>query len=606
MGGALSVTRMNLPPGWLTRLWSKQPLAVAAVVVIAAAAVITVFVWPVTDLIASHDVGLITGPTRAAALQTAREAVRTQMLTLGAGVFAAGALAYTARNFRLSRNTFTATEKRVLNERFLAAATQLGNEQAALRLAGVHAMAGLADDWEGDRQTCIDVLCAYLRIQHESETGADALPADPLEFRSNREVRHTVVRLITKHLRDGAAVSWQGKDFDLTGVMFDRGDFSGARFTGGTVNFDGARFAGEVSFAGATFSGATVNFCGAQFTGGTVNFTDARFTGGTVSFKGAKFTGGKVLFGPEIHGIAHVGAEFSGSMVDFADAEFTGSSVVSFTDARFSGGYVSFNDAIFSSGTLQFTYARFSGDKHAKCAVAFLEAKFTGGTADFSYAEFTGGELSFQWSTFTGGKVHFNFADFTGGKVGFEGAEFSAAKNSKCYVSFNGNFTGGTVSFERARFVDGMVGFGGAQFSGGQDSRCEASFANAEFLGSDVNFTRVKFTGAAVSFTEAKFTGGVALFGSEFTSGTVSFEGAEFSAAPGIHGAVSLNQAKFTGVSFTEAKFTGAAVSFTKAKFKGGKADFRNANDYWSCPPRFDWADDAEPPAGVMLPASEK
>lgn len=261
MVGALSVCRVNLAPEWLTRLWRKQPLVVAAVVVIAAAAVIIVFVWPVTDLIASHDVGLITGPTRAAALQTAREAVRTQMLTLGAGVFAAGALAYTARNFRLSRKTFTATERRVLNERFLAITAQLGHQQAAVRLAGVHAMAGLADDWEGeDRQTCVDVLCAYLRIQYESEPGADAA-GEQLEFWSNREVRRTVVRLITKHLRPTAAVPWRGRDFDFTGVMFDGGDFSGAQFTGGTVNFDGAKFTGAaVSFTEARFSGGTVDF----------------------------------------------------------------------------------------------------------------------------------------------------------------------------------------------------------------------------------------------------------------------------------------------------------------------------------------------------------
>ncbi len=53
-------------------------------------------------------------------------------------------------------------------------------------------------------------------------------------------------------------------------------------------------------------------------------------------------------------------------------------------------------------------------------------------------------------------------------------------------------------------------------------------------------------------------------------------------------------------VRFTDAKFTGAAVSFTEARFSGGTVDFRNTDD-WSCRPRFDWADDAEPPAGVMF-----
>ena len=52
---------------------------------------------------------------------------------------------------------------RVFNERFTAIATQLGDAQPAVRLAGVHAMAGLADDWKQNRQTCVAVLCAYLR-----------------------------------------------------------------------------------------------------------------------------------------------------------------------------------------------------------------------------------------------------------------------------------------------------------------------------------------------------------------------------------------------------------------------------------------------------------
>src|SRR5262249_1027495 len=55
---------------------------------------------------------------------------------------------------------------RTLNERFATAADQLGSDKPAVRLAGVYAMAGLADDWEENRQTCVDVLCAYLRMPY--------------------------------------------------------------------------------------------------------------------------------------------------------------------------------------------------------------------------------------------------------------------------------------------------------------------------------------------------------------------------------------------------------------------------------------------------------
>jgi hypothetical protein len=47
-------------------------------------------------------------------------------------------------------------------ERFGAASSQLGNSDVAVRLAGVYAMAGVADEASGpERQQCVDVLVAY-------------------------------------------------------------------------------------------------------------------------------------------------------------------------------------------------------------------------------------------------------------------------------------------------------------------------------------------------------------------------------------------------------------------------------------------------------------
>ena len=50
--------------------------------------------------------------------------------------------------------------------RYGEAAAQLGHGNAAIRLAGVYAMAQLADDWADPdaRQQCVAVLCAYLRM----------------------------------------------------------------------------------------------------------------------------------------------------------------------------------------------------------------------------------------------------------------------------------------------------------------------------------------------------------------------------------------------------------------------------------------------------------
>jgi hypothetical protein len=122
---------------------------------------------------------------------------------------------------------------RTLNERFTTAAEQLGSDKPAeVRLAGVYAMAGLADDWEENRQVCIDVLCAYLCMPYRPDPGSDAPAPQRLAFQAAREVRHTVIRVITAHLMEFAAMSWQRFNFDFTGVVLDGGDFACAEFSG--------------------------------------------------------------------------------------------------------------------------------------------------------------------------------------------------------------------------------------------------------------------------------------------------------------------------------------------------------------------------------------
>ena len=58
--------------------------------------------------------------------------------------------------------TLTERRTRTLNERFATAAGQLGSDKPPeVRLAGVYAMAGSADDWQDNQknqQTCVDVL----------------------------------------------------------------------------------------------------------------------------------------------------------------------------------------------------------------------------------------------------------------------------------------------------------------------------------------------------------------------------------------------------------------------------------------------------------------
>jgi uncharacterized protein YjbI with pentapeptide repeats len=360
-------------------------------------------------------------------------AASVSFLTL-IGTLAAQYFGRRATSKQLDR-TFAEQRIQTLNERFATAAEQLGSDKPAVQLAGVYAMAGLADDWKENlpknRQTCVDVLCAFLRIPHELDPGADVDEPKRLARRARSEVRDTVFRVITAHLRADAAVSWRGLNFDFTGVAFDgKADFSRAEFTGGNVSF-----------------------AAAKFTGGKADFEGAKFTGGKVSFAAAEFTGGEVDFGF---------AEFTGGMIDFEDAKFADGEV-NFGFAKFTGARVSFEDAKFTGGK-----------------VSFVSTEFRDGRVEFASAEFTGGQVFFPLSEFTGGMVSFGFAKFTAGHVNFVGAKFRSGR-----VSFIcAKFTGGEINFIGAKFTGGEVDFDGAEFTG-----ATVSFSTAEFIGAQVDFT---------------------------------------------------------------------------------------------------------------------
>src|SRR5262249_21987375 len=98
-----------------------------AAALIVAAAITYLLIWYGPDLLARHDVGLISGSQRAIQLQQARDAARGRLLTLGAGLFAAGALVYTALNFRLSRES-------QMTDRYTKAIEQLGSEKLDVRI----------------------------------------------------------------------------------------------------------------------------------------------------------------------------------------------------------------------------------------------------------------------------------------------------------------------------------------------------------------------------------------------------------------------------------------------------------------------------------------
>ncbi|MFC8202052.1 hypothetical protein ACFUTV_42730 [Streptomyces sp. NPDC057298] len=130
----------------------------------------------------------------------------------GAGALVALVVAY--RRQRVDETGAHREATRLHTERFSQAVDKLGSDSPAVRLGGVHALAGLADDAPDNnlRQTCIDVLCAYLRLPSTLEPGNppdDTSTEEQREahqdkkdrYRALREVRHTILRLIGDHYR---------------------------------------------------------------------------------------------------------------------------------------------------------------------------------------------------------------------------------------------------------------------------------------------------------------------------------------------------------------------------------------------------------------------
>ncbi|GAA4942977.1 hypothetical protein GCM10023224_26960 [Streptomonospora halophila] len=358
------------------------------------------------------------------------DAIATRAFAIVAGLGGAALLVISYRRQRTTEAdgaradlAVAREDTRLFTERFTSASEQLGSEHPAVRLAGVHALAHLADDAPEGReelvQMVIDVLCAYLRMPYRTAPeippeGADAQQAEEhhlqlLEFKSLREVRHTIIRIIGDRLRQ--PTRWRGKDYDFTGVVFDGGDLDRAHFTGGRTSFCNAWFAGGyVRFSRAEFTGAEVDFSEAKFLSGEVSFRAARFADGDVEFSGAQFVGGEVDFrGAMFVGgdLGFVSTRFAAGKVDFSLADFT-SGRISFSKALFAGGNVSFRGAEFSGGQVDFSSARFAHK------IDFSRTRFTGGEADFSGAEFSSEEIDFTRTVFSDGAV--SFAIPAGGK----------------------------------------------------------------------------------------------------------------------------------------------------------------------------------------------
>ncbi|GLY48371.1 pentapeptide repeat-containing protein [Lentzea sp. NBRC 102530] len=280
------------------------------------------------------------------------------LLKIGLAVVAGfGGVVALAVNYRKQRVTEAAhlhalnqeerEHTKLFYERFKVAAELLAGEQIGLRVAGVSAMASLADDWEAQRQMCVDTLIDAAKLAKD-----------------DTEVVTKIFRAMRSRL-DGQreAVSWSALTFDFSGFEFDGADFGGLRFESPVI-FDGAEFTGELtSFDGTVFHGP-LRFTGATFTETVVNFRDAVFAGRPSDFVGCTFDRTTIDLG---------GSELRSRRLHFDRCEFV-SSELQAEDMNVDTAAVRIEHSALTDSTLNFTEMLGADADRGSLGFLFVEA----------------------------------------------------------------------------------------------------------------------------------------------------------------------------------------------------------------------------------------
>jgi len=294
-----------------------------------------------------------------------------------------------ARAYALQEHTSAATEHdaaaRRITDGYTRAVEQLGSDKAPVRLGGLYALERLAQDHVEQRQTIVNVLCAYLRMPYSLPGAPPGDTADEAQVLlhqqriQEREVRLAAQSLLREHLRPTFDI-FSSEDFEIALLDQPRDAF----WADIDINLSGAAL---INFSLGGCRMRTAGFESATFTG-KADLTDATFTG-SANFKSAVFAG----------------------FADFDRTTFASST--SFESATFKR-FVMFWSTVFS-GRTTFESATFSGNSD------FLEASFAG-KVDFSSATFTG-DVNFGSAKFNA-DADFRKATFAD-EINVEGTTFS-------------------------------------------------------------------------------------------------------------------------------------------------------------------------------------
>jgi hypothetical protein len=186
-----------------------------------------------------------------------------------AGLFAAGALVYTARNFTLSRRTVELSEQGQVTDRYTKAIEQLGSGKLDVRIGGIYALERVALDSARDHPTVMEVLAAFIR-EHSHERSpvpgvVDTFTPEPT-IRPDVQAALTVIgRRDTTHDRHRInlmSTDLRGADLahaNLSGAWLARANLSGANLGHASLDHTAA---GLANLSGAYLTSADLTGAG--------------------------------------------------------------------------------------------------------------------------------------------------------------------------------------------------------------------------------------------------------------------------------------------------------------------------------------------------------
>ena len=453
--------------------------------------------------------GVLSGWTLNGETSGPLERIKSSLVIIG-GIGGVGYLVIKYREQSGAERDRARLEENEADKKLADAVQQLGSESPQVRIAGIYALADVADTYGSKKygvdynKRVVEILCGYLRT---------------VRSENDRPIESAIFSTLSNHLtppanslHDKSIGPWSRYTIDLRGAILRE-----------TINFQGACI-------------ASLDCRQAEFYG-KADFTEAHFDGDT-RLDNAHFHRTAIFTGTQFQqdtrstesGAAFVGTRFDGNTY-FDNAHFHNKSI--------------FNNAHFHHKA-DFTGTQFQQDtRSTESGAAFVGTRFDGNTY-FDNAHFH------NKADFTGAQFQDNAK--TNLNTSFAGTHFhnkSIFNNAHFHQNAESTLTGLKVTFERCHF-EGETFFYNTHFWGKAIFDSDRNEGEKTIFEKDAYFHGTRFWIA--SFQGAIFKS-YAGFGREYGNSKANFEGN-----------VIFRYAKFKRADFSGVKFKG--VNFSHATFR--------------------------------------